>query len=117
MTHLPVDNPSDFLFFYDSSGRRQCNVSPERFVKGKGYFGDLTPEMDVFSLGCIIYEIFLDGKCLFTLSELLSYKKGDIDASNKLDEIPDEYLRKLIHRMISLNPKQRITVSECLSYL
>lgn len=28
---IPVDDPADFNFFYDSMGRKRCYVSPERF--------------------------------------------------------------------------------------
>ena len=34
--------------------------------------------MDVFSLGCTIAEVLMDGKPLFSLSTLLSYQRGDI---------------------------------------
>lgn len=31
-TLLPADNPADFSFFFDTSGRRRCYLAPERFV-------------------------------------------------------------------------------------
>jgi hypothetical protein len=37
---------------------------------------------DIFSLGCVLAELFLDGRPLFTLSTLTSYKKGEIDAES-----------------------------------
>jgi phosphoinositide-3-kinase regulatory subunit 4 len=30
-TLLPADNPADFSFFFDTSGRRKCCLAPERF--------------------------------------------------------------------------------------
>ena len=30
-TYLPLDDPSDFSFFFDTSGRRSCYIAPERF--------------------------------------------------------------------------------------
>lgn len=30
-TLLPADNPADFSFFFDTSGRRKCYLAPERF--------------------------------------------------------------------------------------
>ena len=29
---LPVDNPADFNYFFDTSRRRMCYLAPERFV-------------------------------------------------------------------------------------
>jgi len=30
-TYLPLDDPSDFSFYFDMSGRRTCYLAPERF--------------------------------------------------------------------------------------
>ena len=30
-TLLPADNPADFSFFFDTTGRRKCCLAPERF--------------------------------------------------------------------------------------
>jgi phosphoinositide-3-kinase, regulatory subunit 4 len=35
-TKIPVDDPSDFTYFYDSMGRRRCYLSPERFYERSG---------------------------------------------------------------------------------
>lgn len=32
-TYLPVDNPADFTYFFDTSRRRACYVAPERFLE------------------------------------------------------------------------------------
>ncbi|KAF8838553.1 hypothetical protein BDN67DRAFT_971323 [Paxillus ammoniavirescens] len=32
-THPPLDDPSDFSFFFNCSGRWTCYVAPERFYK------------------------------------------------------------------------------------
>jgi phosphoinositide-3-kinase regulatory subunit 4 len=32
-TFLPLDDPSDFSFFFDSSARRTCYIAPERFYE------------------------------------------------------------------------------------
>ena len=32
-TYLPLDDPSDFTLFFDTSGRRTCYVAPERFYE------------------------------------------------------------------------------------
>lgn len=33
------------------------------------------PRQDIFSLGCVIAEVFCDGKALFDLSQLLAYRR------------------------------------------
>jgi len=35
--------------------------------------------MDVFSLGCVIAELFLEGQQLFNLSQLLGFRTGEYD--------------------------------------
>ena len=40
---LPVDNPADFNYFFDTSRRRTCYIAPERFVgTGQKYADSLT---------------------------------------------------------------------------
>jgi phosphoinositide-3-kinase regulatory subunit 4 len=77
-TYLPEDNPADYSYFFDSSGRRLCYIAPERFYgasrgqsasgqpNGAGAtpsaaplvqpstvqdIGELETTMDIFSLG------------------------------------------------------------------
>ena len=33
---IPDDDPTDFQYFFDSTGRRRCYIAPERFVKRSG---------------------------------------------------------------------------------
>lgn len=75
--------------------RRKCYLAPERFYPGTKKPSEANlAAMDVFSLGfvsftkiifflfltlslsCVIAELWLEGKPLFTYSQLLSYKKG-----------------------------------------
>ena len=147
-TYLPIDDPSDFSFFFDTSGRRTCYLAPERFETrhqreqrqtdekrrleerrkrklaeakrkadekrrgsasqpsssevdpfanlgnldvapaGQDIAGDpdevdedtlaafrppLTEEMDVFSAGCVLAEMWTDGRTVFLLSERFAY--------------------------------------------
>lgn len=60
-TFLPVDNPADYYYFFDTSRRCTCYIAPERFVKNpesSAMFNeahcnssDLKPSMDIFSAG------------------------------------------------------------------
>jgi serine/threonine protein kinase len=86
MSHLSYDHPlsfnqhclqADFSFFFDTGGRRRCYLAPERFYEAQSAAAAggpvaLTPAMDVFSLGCVLAELFTDGAALFDLSQVPS---------------------------------------------
>ncbi|KAH8939348.1 hypothetical protein BDL97_15G033100 [Sphagnum fallax] len=118
-TYLPVDNPADFSFFFDTGGRRRCYLAPERFYEPNTdtvTTADvpLKPAMDIFSLGCVIGELFLEGKALFDLSQLLAYRRGQYDPRPSLEKIPDVGVREMIMHMIQLNEETRFSAGECL---
>lgn len=166
-TYLPIDDPSDFSFFFDTSGRRTCYLAPERFEtrqqreqrqadekrrleekrkrklaeakrkadeKRRGSAGGpaagdvqpladlsnldhalhgallgdgdevdedtlaafrppLTEEMDVFSAGCVLAEMWTDGRTVFNLSEMFAYKDGSLGLEGVLDNIGDTDVR------------------------
>ena len=71
--------------------------------------------MDIFSLGCVIAELFMDGDPLFDQSSLHSYNKGTYTPITVLEsKISDPHIRSMISKMISLNPEDR---GNCFSYL
>ncbi|KAJ2936541.1 hypothetical protein H1R20_g554, partial [Candolleomyces eurysporus] len=110
--YLPLDDPSDFSFYFDTSGRRTCYVAPERFYTqdtnpeisakksklaqeetlGKRD-GKVTESMDCFSAGCVIAELFLEGAPLFTLSQLYKYREGEFNVDAQLSAIEDVSIR------------------------
>eukprot|EP00727_Mastigamoeba_balamuthi_P002364 m51a1_g12124 hypothetical protein (1463) ;mRNA; f:75-5247 len=121
---LPEDNPADFSFFFDS-GKRTCYVAPERFHKaGQAPLRELQPSMDVFSLGCVIAELFLDGSPVFDLSQLLEYRQqAEAEALppaaiRKMAEtsrpsanrVPDA-IQELVTHMTQLDPAKRHAAS------
>ncbi|KAF8065194.1 hypothetical protein FPV67DRAFT_1501752 [Lyophyllum atratum] len=132
-TYLPLDDPSDFSFFFDTSGRRTCYIAPERFytastnpeisakksklamedAEGKRD-GKVTEAMDCFSAGCVIAELFLEGAPLFTLSQLFKYREGEFNVDTQLAAIDDEGVRSLIKQMIDLDPNARPTFDSLL---
>jgi len=91
---LPEDNPDNFFFFFDTSARRTCYLAPERFLSAaqRSDSGSLTPAMDVFSLGCVLAELWLE-KPMFDLSQLLRYRNGEFDPAGELGKIEDTALR------------------------
>lgn len=118
-TYIPNDDPSDFSFFFDTGGRRRCYLAPERFYEPGSEAqiiadGALKPSMDIFSLGCVIAELFLEGQSLFELSQLLAYRRGQYDPGPYLEKISDDGIREMVRHMIQLNPEARLS---CSSYL
>lgn len=145
-TFLPLDDPSDFSFFFDTSGRRTCYLAPERFYEAGSKYapaatridandadalgrlggpqtdllglgrqsGKVTQAMDVFSLGCVIAELWREGAPTFTLSQLFKYREGMFDVDAMLAGIPDDAVRELVRSMIALDPKERKTFEEYL---
>ncbi|KAJ3086615.1 Serine/threonine-protein kinase, partial [Quaeritorhiza haematococci] len=120
-TYLPEDNPADFSFFFDTSLRRTCYLAPERFhAPGETLFSDkkdkgkLSPAMDVFSLGCTIAELFLEGTPLFSFSQLLRYRSGEYDPNPELEKIEDAHIKTMVRHMIQLDPSQRHSVEQYL---
>ncbi|WWC66876.1 uncharacterized protein I206_100783 [Kwoniella pini CBS 10737] len=134
-TYLPLDDPSDFSFFFDTSSRRTCYVAPERFytsdsklaeekrkVPGEGEFegwgkrdGKVTEEMDVFSAGCVLAEMWTDGRTVFNLSELFAYRQGTVGLEGLLDDIDDNAVKDMISQMLSLDPSSRPSFDRILS--
>ncbi|KAL8152973.1 hypothetical protein V2J09_010733 [Rumex salicifolius] len=111
-TYIPDDDPSDFSFFFDTGGRRLCYLAPERFYEHGADMlvapdETVKPSMDIFSVGCVIAELFLEGQPLFELSQLLAYRRGQYDPCQHLEKIPDLGLRKMILHMIQLDPESR----------
>ncbi|KAL8948366.1 MAG: hypothetical protein Q9222_005437 [Ikaeria aurantiellina] len=117
-TRLPEDNPADFSYYFDTSGRRTCYLAPERFLSadevddGRG----VTWAMDVFSVGCVIAELFLESP-IFSLSQLYKYRKGEFDpVFSFLAKIQDKEVRDLVSHMIQLDPESRYAADEYLNF-
>ncbi|XP_064461325.1 phosphoinositide 3-kinase regulatory subunit 4-like [Ornithodoros turicata] len=125
-TYLPEDNPADFSYFFDTSRRRTCYIAPERFVKtlnpDSSHFlpeecigtGDLTQAMDIFSLGCVLTELFTEGHPPFDFSQLLSYRSGEYTPWKILDKIEDVHCKELIKHMLQKDPALRLSAEEYL---
>mmetsp|Transcript_4856 Transcript_4856/g.17598 ORF Transcript_4856/g.17598 Transcript_4856/m.17598 type:complete len:1806 (+) Transcript_4856:266-5683(+) len=112
-TYLPADNPADFSFFFDTGSRRRCYLAPERFYDAgnppaDGEGAPLQPAMDVFSMGCVIAELFLEGEALFDLGQLLRYRNGQHSPLPALQRIPDEHIRKMVLHMINPEAAARL---------
>ncbi|KAI9705497.1 MAG: Serine/threonine-protein kinase [Candelina mexicana] len=118
-TYLPEDNPADFSYYFDTSSRRTCYLAPERFLaSGEKSPGDgkVTWAMDVFSAGCVIAELFLEGP-IFSLSQLYKYRKGEYDPEHAhISKIEDKDIRELVSHMIQVQPESRYSAEEYLNF-
>lgn len=117
-TYLPEDNPADFSFFFDISGRRTCSLAPERFLSPGEQGGNqgVTWAMDIFSVGCVIAELFLETP-IFSLSQLFKYRKREYDpVQMHIHRIEDPDVRELVTHMIQLEPESRYSADEYLNF-
>ncbi|KAG8960407.1 Serine/threonine-protein kinase [Tulasnella sp. 419] len=126
--YLPDDDPTDYSFYFDTSGRRTCYLAPERFFspdseisKRKSELesenhrdGKVSEAMDVFSAGCVLAEMFLDGRDTFTLSQLFKYRSGELSMDAHLALIEDDGVRDMVSSMIALDPARRPTIAKLL---
>ncbi|KAG9325386.1 hypothetical protein KVV02_002622 [Mortierella alpina] len=125
---LPEDNPADFSFFFDTSSRRTCYLAPERFYKPgvdmekqrqaedpENTFAGLTAAMDIFSVGCVIAELFSEGTPIFSLSQMFKYRSGEYDPLPYINKIEDDNIKALILHMIQLDPSKRLSADEYLA--
>jgi phosphoinositide-3-kinase regulatory subunit 4 len=53
----------------------------------------VTEEMDVFSTGCVLAEMWTDGRTVFNLSEMFAYRDGGLGLEGILDNIEDQHVR------------------------
>ncbi|KAG0291003.1 Serine/threonine-protein kinase [Linnemannia gamsii] len=126
-TFLPEDNPADFSFFFDTSSRRTCYLAPERFYKPgvdtekqklaedpDNIFTGLTTAMDIFSVGCVIAELFSEGTPIFSLSQMFKYRSGEYDPTPYINKIEDDHIKALIRHMIQLDPSKRYSADQYL---
>ena len=93
-------------------------MAPERFLDAGEISGDasVTDEMDIFSLGCVIAELFLEGTPLFNLSQLFKYRRGEYDPSQTyLGKIEDPEIRSLVEHMTDLDPAKRYSAEQYLN--
>ncbi|KAI9842592.1 MAG: Serine/threonine-protein kinase [Sclerophora amabilis] len=116
---LPEDNPADFSYYFDTSGRRTCYLAPERFlVAGERApaSGRVTWAMDIFSVGCVIAELFVEAP-IFSLSQLFKYRNREYDPEHShLSKIEDPDVRELVAHMIQIDPESRYSADEYLNF-
>lgn len=71
----------------------------------------LTPNMDIFSVGCVLIELFLNEEKAFDLGDLLEYKEnGSVSSlTRKLNKIESSSMRAVCKHMLSIDPSPSIS--------
>jgi len=109
------------FFSPDSKKTAGCYLAPERFMKISGGMPEPSLKFsqagDIFALGCVLAEIFLDGETLFDLPQLKQYKEGEYSPMSLLKDIENEDIRNIIVDMIQIDPTMRKTAEEYLLIL
>ena len=99
-------------YFGELSNNNRCYLAPERWRSMGESLGDnlLHPSMDIFSMGCVIAEILMDGMdghdSFFNLQRLQMYRRGNGEFDPK-DELlkggVSQQIADLIMKMVQYN--------------
>lgn len=112
-SYIRSDVLQEFNYYFgELDNNKRCYVAPERFreqfADNLEHYDNLQKPMDVFSLGCVIAEIFMEGAVLFDRAKLFSYRRGEYDPRQDLtNRIADGDVVQLIMRMLDLDPASR----------
>ena len=119
---INMDDIASYTYYFgsnDNTSLKGFYLAPERLVeKGGNIINEKTFAMDVFSLGIIIAELFIE-KNIFRFSSMINYKKGNtqlFDIEEYLKKIKHEKIKQLIYKMIKINPEERISIEEALDF-
>ena len=114
--YLPIEDLQYYnTYFYSSEHDKSCYLAPERFIINSNDIkktNELTPEMDIFSLGVVMSEIFLEKFSIFTQNDIINYKNKKIDLKDKLREIKDINIKKTLMNMLEVDPEKRIKLND-----
>ena len=65
--------------------------------------GNVTEAMDVFGLGCVLAELWMEGTPPFTLSQLFKYREGEYSPEAYLSEIEDVEIRVRLPSLLRIS--------------
>jgi phosphoinositide-3-kinase regulatory subunit 4 len=142
-TALPDDDPSEYLYYFQpqnqhsaesaksssttnapqvSRSEKRCYLAPERFYTPSQEGPSpttpvrvLDPAMDLFSIGCVLTELFLNGERCIDLGDLMDYRRaGKVTAAlqQKLNKIESSSIRAACRHMLSIDPAERLSAQE-----
>lgn len=122
---------------------KRCYIAPERFVSSRvannsetppqtmatttssttqpfSKYNQLTPAMDIFSAGCVVMELWLNGERALDLGDLMQYRRQSTlvpQLQEKLNRIESSALRAACKHMVQVDPSQRLTAKAYLERL
>ena len=110
---LPTDNTAQLSYYFESDIDVRCSVAPERFYDAAAGASPavLAPAMDIFSLGCLIFELLTD-KPLFGLPELRQHAEGKFNLDAALARPALQPVASIVKKCVALNPAQRLNIWE-----
>lgn len=130
--YIPPNNPSTFVEYF-SNAESSAFLAPERFQDQENSQIEVALRssetesqqeqtkkdlaslhaMDIFSAGCVIGQLFLDVRALFTFEQLLAYRNGSTThLDESLNRIKNDHLRKLLFHMLNVDPTKRFSSDE-----
>ena len=122
--YLSSENLGQYQFFFVNKSEKNagCYLAPEKFLPTKSDLPmmpllEQIQAMDIFSAGCVIAEIFLDGQPLFDRPKLQDYKRKLYNPEELLDTIEFVEVKNLIMSMINLEPTERKSAKEYLKIM
>lgn len=110
----------DFLKFYHTDVEvhdKDCYVAPERIGDYTEHFdvhkeyGRKLRDMDIFSLGCILYVLWTGSRALFDYDDMLEPERYHKKINN-VEALGD--MGAMISKMVSFSPDARPSAHECL---
>lgn len=118
---LPADNTAQLSNFFETDIDVRCSVAPERFYEAgaaaelgkRSSAATLEPSMDIFSVGCLIFELLTD-KPLFGLPELRQHSQGKFNLDAALMRPSLHPLTNIVRKCVDLNPAARLNIWEIL---
>ncbi|CEL91608.1 unnamed protein product [Vitrella brassicaformis CCMP3155] len=120
--YLPENDPALFSLFFESESRRRCYLAPERLYSSpqelKSFSLSLSARlrMDVFSMGCVLAELFSEGTSVLDLPQLLQLRANALDPTNwpAVTRLTDDTVRGLLVRlMLQKDPAKRTDAIAC----
>ncbi|CAF3736045.1 unnamed protein product [Rotaria magnacalcarata] len=125
-TFFAYEDPAEYYYYFNASQRNVCYLAPERFYDQSRIRNDInndtfstsfgklgTSSMDIFSLGCILAELFTE-QPLFTLTQMLDYRNNTYDPMPIINKIADVDIRAMVANMIDRDPLKRQTAEQYL---
>lgn len=79
-----------------------------------GSDGLLTEAMDLFSVGCVIAEIWLEGEAVFDLPQLLLYGEGKYNPGVVIRKISHRGIARMVSHMLNRDPDKRLSARDYL---